>query len=182
MPSSGTSSFYCNDTELTVLRWDLHDSMDMPGGFRRAQSSWYHPSQLLHWFDLSQLPDKCVSQHVPANFPFWNQPSCPCSPAGSSHMSSSVWYPPSPSQSCPLACCMVSHTPLQLLPLLQPNEQKSSHIWYMCIPQAAVPKFPLVRRLLEKPDIKWVRTILSILQCFSDRAWVHAINCMNAAV
>lgn len=44
MPSSGTSSFYCNDTELTVLRWDLHDSMDMPGGFRRAQSSWTIPA------------------------------------------------------------------------------------------------------------------------------------------
>lgn len=177
MPSSGTSSFDCDGPELAVLCWDLYISRDMPGGFQRAQSSYCHHNQLLHCHSclISLYQSMCLQTSQSETSPL-----CPCSPAGSSRMSSPVWNSPPPSQSCPLpywsAGCAAD--PCSCCPP-HPNEQKSSHIWVMCV--ALVPNL-LVCRLLEKTDINWVInwSISLILQCFCDRTWEHAMSCTNA--
>lgn len=150
MPSSGTSSSCCNGSELTVLYWDLHiHQHGYTWGFSES-IEWLMPSHPSTTLVVSTCHSCLISLYWIACLQTSQSETNPPAPAGSSHMSSSVWYPPSPNQSCPLAYWGVwcSIFPCSTFPH-HPSEQKSSHIWYVCMPQATAPKSTCVQALRE---------------------------------
>lgn len=127
MPSSGTSNFYCNGTELSTLHWDLHISMDLAGGFQRAQSSRCHHNQLLHWLWQTCHSCLCLCQTCACKLPNLKPTFLPMFPCRSlSHnLFSLVSSISQPVLSTCLLGCMVSHIPSQLLlPSPQWTEQQ----------------------------------------------------------